>query len=276
MPSTRSSLVSCVLPSSTVMTPSLPTFSIACAMSLPTSRSLFAEIVPTSSMSLLPETEVESFLSSATTFSTAVSIPFFTSMGFAPAAMFLVPSRTIACARTVAVVVPSPARSLVLEATSLTITAPRFSNLSWKSNSFATVTPSLVMVGEPKDLLMTTLRPLGPSVTLTASASLFTPRRISLRASSSYRIILPAIEYNLRLLIENCEYFVFRNDQVFLIIQFDFISCILGEEHAISRFHAHLAPASIRHYFAAANGDDFALERIFLRGVGNDNASPNL
>jgi hypothetical protein len=53
-------------------------------------------------------------------------------------------------ARTVAVVVPSPAMSLVLLATSLTIWAPMFSNLSSSSISLATVTPSLVTVGSPR------------------------------------------------------------------------------------------------------------------------------
>ena len=46
-----------------------------------------------------------------------------------------------------------------------------FSNLFSSSISFATVTPSLVMVGEPNDFSITTLRPLGPRVTFTASAS---------------------------------------------------------------------------------------------------------
>ena len=48
-----------------------------------------------------------------------------------------------------AVVVPSPASSEVLEATSLSICAPMFSNLSLSSISFATETPSLVMIGAP-------------------------------------------------------------------------------------------------------------------------------
>ena len=69
-------------------------------------------------------------LRSATTASTAMSMPRFRSIGFMPAATALAPSRTIAWASTVAVVVPSPARSLVLEATSRTICAPMFSNLS--------------------------------------------------------------------------------------------------------------------------------------------------
>ena len=52
-------------------------------------------------------------------------------------------------AKTVAVVVPSPAMSLVLPATSFTISAPMFSNLSLNEISFAIVTPSFVMCGPP-------------------------------------------------------------------------------------------------------------------------------
>ena len=55
-------------------------------------------------------------------------------------------------ARTVAVVVPSPALSLVLLATSRIIWAPMFSNCDRLSSiSLATVTPSLVERGAPKD-----------------------------------------------------------------------------------------------------------------------------
>ena len=48
-------------------------------------------------------------------------------IGLAPAVTFLRPSRKIASANTVAVVVPSPATSLVLLETSFTIWAPMFS-----------------------------------------------------------------------------------------------------------------------------------------------------
>ena len=58
-----------------------------------------------------------------------------------------------------------------------------FSNLSESSISLATETPSLVMRGAPKDFSITTLRPLGPSVTLTASARRSTPLSIRSRAS---------------------------------------------------------------------------------------------
>src|SRR4051812_33008864 len=50
------------------------------------------------------------------------------------------------------------------------------------------LTPSLVMVGAPHFFSRTTLRPLGPSVTLTASASVFMPRSRPRRASSSKAI----------------------------------------------------------------------------------------
>ena len=81
--------------------------------------------------------------------SVAFFIPFLKIIGFAPAARFLIPAFTIACASTVAVVVPSPATSFVLVATSLTSCAPIFSNASASSISFAMVTPSFVIRGAP-------------------------------------------------------------------------------------------------------------------------------
>ena len=78
-----------------------------------------------------------------------------------PAATDFAPSFTIAWASTVAVVVPSPAVSLVLEATSRTICAPMFSNLSSSSISLATVTPSLVMRGRAERLVDDDVAALG-------------------------------------------------------------------------------------------------------------------
>src|ERR1700712_4239474 len=60
-----------------------------------------------------------------------------------------------------------------------------FSNGSSSSISLAMDTPSLVIVGAPNFLSRTTLRPRGPRVTLTVSASLFTPASRARRASSS-------------------------------------------------------------------------------------------
>src|ERR1700726_3657196 len=86
----------------------------------------------------------------------------------------------------VAVVVPSPATSLVFCATALTSLAPMFSKGSANSISLLTVTPSLVTVGPPKLLSRITFRPVGPSVTPTAWASFSAPTSSFLRASSVY------------------------------------------------------------------------------------------
>ena len=183
MPSTTESCVPIPLDSSTVITPSLPTFSIASAIIWPISSSP-AEIDATCAIASLPSTVIECALISSTSCLTAISMPRFSTIGLAPAATLRMPSRIIACAKRVAVVVPSPATSLVLVATSLTSCAPMFSTVSLSSISRAIVTPSLVIVGAPNFLSRTTLRPFGPSVTLTAFASVSTPAKRARRASS--------------------------------------------------------------------------------------------
>ena len=145
-------------------------------------------------MASLLETGTELDFRASTAVATAASIPRRIPIGLAPAVTFLIPSRTIACVKTVAVVVPSPAISLVFEATSDTSLAPIFSKWSSSSISLAMVTPSLVIRGEPKDFSKTTLRPLGPKVTLTVFAKMSTPRTILLLASAenliSFAILL--------------------------------------------------------------------------------------
>ena len=120
----------------------------------------------------------------STAASTALSIPLFIDIGSPPAATFLTPSFIIACASTVAVVVPSPAISFVLVATSFTNLAPTFSYGFSNSISLAIVTPSFVIKGAPKLLSNTTFLPFGPNVTLTVSANIFTPSNIFFLASS--------------------------------------------------------------------------------------------
>ena len=175
--------------SSTVMTPSLPTLSMASAMMAPISGSA-AEMPATWAICSLLSTSLEMSLRAAMAASTAASMPFFSDIGLAPAATLRRPSRTIAHASTVAVVVPSPATSSVFLATSLTSSAPIFSYGSSSSISLAMETPSLVIVGAPHFFSRTTLRPLGPSVTRTASASWFIPLSSARRACSSKAIIL--------------------------------------------------------------------------------------
>ena len=87
-----SSSVSRLVASSIVMTPSLPTLCIACAIISPMVSSWFAEIVPTWVI-MGPVTGLDCALSDATMVSTALSMPRLISIGFAPAATFFAPSR---------------------------------------------------------------------------------------------------------------------------------------------------------------------------------------
>ncbi len=177
-----------------VITPSLETFSIASATISPTSASP-AEIAATFAIWSLSFTLLDMPSIASTAFSVAFFIPLRRMIGFAPAARFLMPSCTIACARTVAVVVPSPATSLVFDATSLISCAPMFSNASSSSISLAIVTPSFVISGAPKDLSSTTFLPFGPRVTLTVSASWFTPASNAPLASAPYLISFAMIVF---------------------------------------------------------------------------------
>ena len=111
MPSTTSKSFSRDCPSSTVITPSLPTLPIASAIIDPMLVSEFAEIVPTCSIALWSVHGLDIFCKLSTATVTALSIPLFKSIGFMPAATHFNPSLRIDCATTVAVVVPSPATS---------------------------------------------------------------------------------------------------------------------------------------------------------------------
>src|SRR5690606_17967318 len=178
-------------------------------------------------------------------------------------------------ASTVAVVVPSPATSDVLDATSRTICAPMFSNLSSSSISLATVTPSLVTVGEPKLFSMTTLRPLGPSVTFTAFARALTPARILLRADSSYAISFAAISQLLLnslksdLLLDNAEDVVLAQDQMLNSVELHFGAGIFAKKHSVARLHRRFDALAVFH-LAGADSDDFALDGLFFGGIGDD------
>ena len=118
-------------------------------------------MVPTEAICCLVEISMAESFISATTASTALSIPRRMAMGLAPAATLRRPSLTMTCASSVAVVVPSPTVSLVLVATSFTSWAPMFSMGSLSSISLATDTPSLVMVGAPIGALQGNVATLG-------------------------------------------------------------------------------------------------------------------
>src|SRR5690242_10949127 len=297
MPSTVSRSVSRPLASSTVITPSLPTFSMAAAIRSPISLSLLAEMLPTWAISFLPPVGTLIFLSSSTTAATARSIPRLMAIGLAPAVTFLRPSRKIAWARTVAVVVPSPARSLVLVATSLTICAPMFSRASESSISLATVTPSLVTVGAPNFLSMTTFRPFGPSVTFTASASWSTPRLRAARASPvNWRVLAAMGSGSLyrdgawasvvrsgaplgagwrgrpHRSAQDGEDVGLAEDEKRLAVYDDFGAAVFPKEDSVADLDVHRDALAVVEA-ARADGEDLALLRLLLGGV-RDEQSP--
>src|SRR5881227_2051191 len=278
MPSTTSSSFSSPEPSSTVITPSLPTFSIASAMVLPIDSSALAEIVPTWAIALESLQGLESLLSSSTAVMTALSMPRLRSIGLRPEETAFRPSRMIAWASTVAVVVPSPASSEVLDATSFTICAPMFSNLSLSSISFATDTPSLVIVGAPKLRSRTTLRPLGPRVTLTAFDRMLTPFTILFRTFSPKRTSLAAMiespdAVRLVRLGDDADDVVFAHVQQVLVFQLEFLAGVLAEEDLLADLDAHRDQLAVVVGLSGTAGHDFANRRLFCCRVGDDDAA---
>src|SRR5437660_9661349 len=150
----------------------------------------------------------------------------------------------MASANIVGVVVPSPAMSEVFDATSRTSCAPIFSYGSSSSISFATVTPSFVIVGLPNFLSRITLRPLGPSVALTAFASFSIPRSSACRALSSNCNCLAAIFYVLvvscwvdRQSADDAEDVVLPHDQVSIAVDLDFSTAVFRDQHLVAGFH---------------------------------------
>src|SRR5579872_6219635 len=291
MPSTTSNSLSRLLASSTVITPSLPTLAMASARKRPISLSPLALMVPIWAISSLLPIFLAWLLRSSTTAVTARSMPRFRSIGFMPAATDLAPSLTMAWASTVAVVVPSPARSLVLLATSRTICAPIFSNLSSSSISLATVTPSLVMRGAPNDFSITTLRPLGPSVTLTAFASVSTPRSIFSRASDENLTSLAAMAVTSFLsdvddgwmissgrlldrpdLLDDAKDVALLHDEQFLAVDLDLGAGPFAEEDMVTGFHIEGDEFALLVAGTGTGGNNLAFLRLFLCGVGNDDA----
>src|SRR5690242_12009250 len=248
MPSVYSFSRPRLCPSSTVMTPSLPTLSITSAMISPTSGSA-ALIAATAAICSRLSTGRACFLISSTTASTAASMPRLTTIGLAPAVTTRRPSPTSAWPSTTAVVVPSPATSSVLVATSLSSCAPMFSNGSSSSMSRAIVTPSLVIVGEPNFLSRTTLRPFGPMVTFTASARRSMPFLSERRAVSSKLICLAKVippgfllwwgGLRRRLVGDDREDVLLADDQQVLVVELELGAGVLAVQDLLADLDVH-------------------------------------
>src|SRR5690349_10654181 len=281
MPSTTSSSVLIAWLSSTVITPSLPTLSIASAMSSPIFAS-WDEIAATCATSSWPLTGTASFLISSTTASTAFSIPIVSCIGLAAAVPLRKPSLIMVWARIVAVVVPSPATSLVLVATSRSSCAPVFSIASLSSISRTIVTPSLVTVGAPNFFSRTTLRPLGPSVMRTDWATVSMPFLRCCRASTSnvtcFAICVPLLLLLLLLAVagEDRQHVFLRDDQVLDLVDLEFVAGVLGVEHLVADLELHRHVGAAVQDPSGPHGLDDALLGLLLGGVRKDDPALGL
>src|SRR5665213_1364669 len=194
------------------------------------------------------------------------------SIGFAPAVTLRKPSLIIVCASKVAVVVPSPATSLVLVATSRSSCAPVFSIGSLSSISRTIVTPSLVTVGAPNFFSRTTLRPLGPRVMRTDEATMSMPFLRACRASTS-NVTVFAICLSLFPLVllavgsDDCENVLLGDDQVLDLVDLELVACVLRVKDLVAHLELH------RHLGAAVQDPssplclDGALLGLLLGGV---------
>src|SRR4029079_13551342 len=273
MPSVYSFSRPRLCPSSTVMTPSLPTLSMTSAMISPTSGSA-AEIAAPALICSRLSTERETFLISSTIASTAFSMPSLICIGLAPAVTLRRPSLTIAWARTTAVVVPSPATSSVFVATSLTSWAPMFSNGSSSSMSRAIVTPSLVIVGEPNFLSSTTLRPFGPIVTRTASARRSMPFLSERRAVSSKLICLAkgippgcggSVLGSRRSSVDDREDVLLADDEELVVLELELGPGVLAVQDLLADLDVHRLALAVVEDSTRADSDHAALLGLLLR-----------
>src|SRR6266702_1514008 len=122
------------------------------------------------------------------------------------------------------------------------------------SISLATVTPSCVTVGAPHFLSMATLRPRGPSVTLTAFASASMPDLRWRRASASKTRSLagmcspPSSDFLLASVRDDREQVTLAYDEVLLAVELDFRAGVLGKQHSVATLDFHFdALAVVQH-----------------------------
>src|SRR5947207_7507285 len=151
------------------------------------------------------------------------------------------------------------------------------------------VTPSLVIVGGPNFLSRTTLRPFGPSVTRTASASALTPCSSRWRASSEklriFAIGIPSQRSSaapaprtggrggaVRSLLDDCEDVARGEDEVLLAAVLDLGAAVLRVDHGVADLDVDRHPVALVVDTARAHSEDGALLRLLLGGIRDHQA----
>src|SRR4051795_5941330 len=124
---------------------------------------------------------------------------------------------------------------------------------------------------------MTTLRPLGPSVTFTASARMSTPRNMRLRASSPKRTSLAAICLFLilrsggfgerRCAFDHAEQVALFHNEKVLLVELHLGPGPLAEQHAVAGLHVQRDYRALLIACPGAGRDDLALHGLLLDRV---------
>src|SRR5258705_13487197 len=132
---------------------------------------------------------------------------------------------------------------------------------------------------------MTTFRPLGPSVTLTACDMVLMPRKSAARASSlnsnclGMTTFLSSVREWLTAAVaarsraDDAEDVLLLHDEVLLAVQLDLAAGVLAEEDPIALLQREGELLPVLGHPAGPDRDDLALLRLLLRGVGNDDAA---
>src|SRR5829696_2911118 len=141
---------------------------------------------------------------------------------------------------------------------------------------------------------MTTLRPLGPSVTFTALARVSTPRSMRSRASVEKRTSLAAMSLPPGLgelvsakggsgrlllgdrLLDDAHDVGFLHDQEILAVDPHLGAGPLAEQHAIARPDVERRQLAVLVAGARPDGHDFAFLRLLFGGIRNDDAALRL
>src|SRR3954454_5455749 len=152
------------------------------------------------------------------------------------------------------------------------------------------VTPSLVIVGAPNFLSSTTLRPRGPRVTLTVSASVLTPCSSRCRASSEklrifaiYGLLHVPTPWTgsraravstvwVGLLLDDREDVAGGEHQVLFAGVLDLGAAVLGVQDGVADLDVDRDSVALVVDPAGADSEDGALLRLLLGGVGDHDA----
>ena len=76
--------------------------------------------------------------------------------------------------------------------------------------------------------------------------------------------------------LDHAEDFVLAHDDVLHAVDLDLGAGVLAEQDPVARLDVELDQRAVLEALAGADGDDLALERPLLGGVGDDDAAPGL